>query len=224
MSAYLILDLVTLGLPLALSFDKKVAFYKKWKFLFPAILVMAIIFLIWDHFFTTLGVWEFNPDYVMDLRIWSMPLEEYLFFLAAPYACVFIYECIRAYFPKDYLFRFRRVLTLLLLATALVLWYFHSNHLYTSVTMLGLSILLVCLLFWKRNLDYMGWFYMAYAICLIPFGIVNGFLTGLPVLIYKDAENMGIRLGSIPLDDFFYNLFMLLLTIAVYEKLKRKFS
>jgi hypothetical protein len=33
----------------------------------------------------------------------GLPLEECLFFLTVPYASVFIYACLKAYFTTDYL-------------------------------------------------------------------------------------------------------------------------
>src|SRR5882757_7145558 len=90
----------TLAGPLLLSFDKKVAFYKKWKPLFLAMLIPAAIYIAWDIFFTSKGIWSFNEKYyVKELKIFNLPLEEILFFFIVPYCCVFIYECIRVYFP-----------------------------------------------------------------------------------------------------------------------------
>lgn len=37
--------------PLALSFDKKVAFYKRWKYLVIPMLVPAALYIAWDAFF-----------------------------------------------------------------------------------------------------------------------------------------------------------------------------
>ncbi|HQY12037.1 MAG TPA: lycopene cyclase domain-containing protein, partial [Ferruginibacter sp.] len=83
--------------PLALSFDKKVAFYKNWKYLFPAMLFPALLYIAWDMYFTTKGVWSFNEAYITGINIINLPLEEVLFFLIVPYCCVFIYACIRSY-------------------------------------------------------------------------------------------------------------------------------
>jgi hypothetical protein len=45
--------------PLLLSFDKKVAFYKSWKFLFPAMVLPALFYIIWDCWFTSKGCMVF---------------------------------------------------------------------------------------------------------------------------------------------------------------------
>jgi lycopene cyclase domain-containing protein len=57
---YLLINLFSIAIPFGFSFEKKLLFFKKWKFLFPAIIITAIFFLIWDGIFTDLGVWGFN--------------------------------------------------------------------------------------------------------------------------------------------------------------------
>jgi hypothetical protein len=52
--------------------------------------------------------------------------------------------------------------------------------------------------------------------------VVNGLLTGLPVLIYNDQHNTGIRIGSIPMEDFFYNLLYMIWMIWMYERYRQK--
>ena len=84
--------------PLALSFDKKVAFYKKWEAVLVAMILVGIPFLIHDYFFTEHGIWGFEPEYLSGIYIVNLPLEEVLFFLVVPYACVFCHECIKCYF------------------------------------------------------------------------------------------------------------------------------
>ena len=90
---------VSIAGPLLLSFDKKVAYYRKWKYLFPALLFPALFFLVWDELKTRAGVWSFNDAYIIGVKLFSLPLEEVLFFFVVPFCCVFIYECIISYFP-----------------------------------------------------------------------------------------------------------------------------
>ena len=74
----------------------------------------------------------------------------------------------------------------------------------------------------------MSRFYFAYAFILIPFSIVNGILTGTfidqEVVWYNDQENLGMRLGTIPVDDIFYNMLMLLACVTLYERFKERFE
>ena len=57
---------------------------------------------------------------------------------------------------------------------------------------------------------------------LLPFLIVNGFLTSIPVVQYNDAENLGIRIYTIPFEDIFYGMLLVLMIIVIYEKMPGK--
>ena len=49
---YLVVDLAVLALPLLLSFDKKVSFFKEWKYFLPVNLAVGAFFIAWDVWFT----------------------------------------------------------------------------------------------------------------------------------------------------------------------------
>ena len=57
------LDVAVLAGPLMLSFDKRVAFYRKWPSVFAAIIVVVVVFGAWDVWKTAVGVWSFNDVY-----------------------------------------------------------------------------------------------------------------------------------------------------------------
>ncbi|MEZ4686865.1 MAG: lycopene cyclase domain-containing protein [Bacteroidia bacterium] len=51
--------------------------------------------------------------------------------------------------------------------------------------------------------------------------LVNGVLTALPVVWYNDLENLNLsRLGSIPVEDPFYGMLLLLMNISLFEWFK----
>lgn len=211
---YLALNILTLLGPLALSFDKKVAFWKSWKALWPAIAVAAAVFLIWDVIFTEAGVWGFNPDYLIGWYFLGLPLEEWLFFLTIPYACTFIYACVKAYFPRLEGKSVRRFWAILGICLMMVLPL--GGGIYTQITFMLLTGLLFFNAFGPRT-PHGAQFLLAYLISLVPFLLVNGVLTALPVVWYNDAENLGIRLFTIPIEDTMYCLLLLLMTANIYD-------
>lgn len=222
---YFLILAAALAGPLALSFDKKVGFYKKWKYLFPSMLLPAMFYVAWDIYFTSKGVWSFNENYITGIKLVNLPIEELLFFFIVPYCCVFIYECIRCYFPglksKGTADIILQGLAILLLITGL---FFNAKY-YTSWTFLLCSLFIALLYFFRnyfKDFDAAA-FLVAYAIILIPFLLVNGFLTALPVVLYNDAENMGIRIYTIPFEDSFYGMLLVLMNISIYERLRNRF-
>ena len=90
MSLYAWLMLASIAGPFALSFDKKVAFYKYWPAMFIGIAGNLVLFILWDSWFAHIGVWDFNPRYVWPLRFLGLPIEEWSFFIIVPYASIFI--------------------------------------------------------------------------------------------------------------------------------------
>src|SRR6476660_6506903 len=57
---YLLILAASFAGPFLLSFDKKVAFYKKWKYVLPATILPALFYILWDIYFTDKGVWHFS--------------------------------------------------------------------------------------------------------------------------------------------------------------------
>jgi len=72
---YLLIDGLTVAFPLILSFDKRVAFYKSWKYLFSAILCMMVFFIPWDIAFTNYQVWGFNKAYLSGIYLFNLPID-----------------------------------------------------------------------------------------------------------------------------------------------------
>ena len=65
-------------------------------------------------------------------------------------------------------------------------------------------------------------FYLFLAVILVFKLAVNGYLTGERIVIYNRQFFLGIRLGSIPLEDFCFGFSMVVLSIAFWEYFKRK--
>lgn len=221
---YLIINIFVISIPLALSFDKKVHFYKRWKYYFPALLIVAFIFVVWDIYFTKIGIWGFNPRYLTGIDIINLPLEEVLFFITIPYACTFLYDTFKMYLP-NVKFKYLGIITYAFITLAISYFtFFHYGKYYSTSTALVTTIVLGYI-FLKRPY-YINKLAFAYAISIIPFLLVNGILTGsgIPeqIVWYNPNEFSGIRIGTIPFEDFFYGFSLIALNIILYETFQLK--
>ena len=222
MSTYLLINILTISFPLLRSFESKIRFAKEWKSLSIAIILTGSFFIVWDVFFTKIGVWGFNPLHLQGITIFELPLEEWLFFLTVPYACLFIYEVMNFFVKKDMLGKYAKTIAWTLGAFLFLIGIYHNQKWYTSVTFILTSILLGYS-GWKQP-KYLGRFFIAFFVCLIPFLIVNGVLTGSmiveEVVWYNNNENLGLRIGTIPVEDTIYALLLLLMNTMIYEQFK----
>lgn len=219
--AYLLILAFTLSYPLFKSFETKIQFYKMWNSLFPAIIISATLFIAWDVWFTKLGVWSFNSEYVTGLFILGLPIEEWLFFLITPFSCVFIHEVLNYFVKKDVFANSVKYINSILAIALITLAIINHNRIYT----LAAFSLLGCFLLIHQYIiksAYLGRFYLTWLVCIVPFLLVNGFLTGLPIVVYDNLYNLNIRIYSIPLEDLFYGMLNILLVISIYEYLKQK--
>ena len=222
---YLLIDISAIAIPLAASFQKKHNFFKKWKNVWISIFLSGLIFLLWDGGFTRLGVWGFNPKYLSGIYIGMLPLEEILFFICIPYACLFTYFAVTHLIEKDYLFPHQELISSALSIILLISGVFNLERWYTGITFTGLGFALGLQMLYLRP-RYMGRFYLSFLFTLFPFLLVNGILTGFmipdEVVWYNDEENLGIRIGTIPFEDVFYGLLLVLSNVIIFEYLEEK--
>ena len=186
-------------------------------------LLPAVFYIIWDIYFTSINVWSFNPAYITGIKIGNLPIEEVLFFFIVPYCCMFIYECVRCYFPviKEHttsVFVFQIIAIALFITGVIFL-----KRTYTFYTFIFTSLFILLFFAFRRYFSNFNLtaFLITFLICLFPFLVVNGFLTAIPVVIYNNDENLGLRIYTIPFEDIFYGMLLLMMNIAIYEKLKR---
>lgn len=217
---YLLINFLTVFFPIILSFDNRVRFFKSWKYIFPGLALSGLLFLFWDYLFTVYGVWSFNPDYILGVYFLDLPLEEILFFVTVPFACIFIYECLNYYIKKDFLSQASKYITYVLILLSAILLFIYHDRVYTLITFALLMAVLIIAEFVIRA-KFLSRFYLAFLVSMLPFYMVNGLLTSIPVVMYNDAENMGLRVGTIPFEDHFYSLAMLMINVLWFEYFRK---
>ena len=74
---------------------------------------------------------------------------------------------------------------------------------------------------WKATFFTRAFWY-AQLVCILPFLVVNGLLTGLPVVSYRDESIVGIRLLSIPVEDLVYSFVLVGMNLCLSEGLRQR--
>ena len=224
MSLYLSILIFSAVLPFLLSFDKKVRFYRKWKALFPSIIIAGSIYLTADIFFAKHGIWGFNASYHSGIILLGLPLEEWLFFIVIPYASVFIHYVVVYYFPKlvtgNFFIRIFSAILIVLLLMVVVLNY---EKAYTSFNFSLLIVVLIVALFDKSGL--LNRYLFSFLFILIPFFIVNSILTGtfIPgeVVWYSNQAILGIRILTVPVEDIGYAFSLILMNLLIINNFQK---
>ncbi|MDG6221597.1 MAG: lycopene cyclase domain-containing protein [Candidatus Thermoplasmatota archaeon] len=220
---YLMINALTLLFPFLLSFDKRVHFYKKWRPLAASMAIISPIYIGWDAIATARGDWSFNPAYIGSIKILGLPLEEVLFFFTVPYACIFIYECV-IYYIGDKEFNFDRNAYLLASVALFAMAVVFIEQYYTTTVLAFTGLFLLIATIWYPRLFKAGAYWLFILLTVLPFFLVNYFLTSIPIVLYSDQAIWGIRLTTIPLEDLIYNFSMLSFYVLVYLWFKRKWG
>ena len=218
---YLLINIFTLAGPLAFSFDKRLKFYRN----IPAILfsyaLVSIPFIIWDVIATERGHWHFNPDYIIGFKIFGLPIEEILFFITVPYACLFTYEAFIYYIGEKKLevpsWPFSALAIICVIGAVIFI-----NQEYTFIDLLVFAMFLVTAVIFKEYIikSKIYWIYLGASLGF--FIVVNYLLTSIPIvqygsdMIWGAQDPWNYRFITIPLEDFFYNISMLGFYLIAY--------
>jgi lycopene cyclase domain-containing protein len=94
---------------------------------------------------------------------------------------------------------------------------------YTVLMLLGLAgAVSVDLLLLKTRLLLRKAFWVAYAILFGFQLLVNGILTGIPIVSYRASTVVGIRIGYAPVEDLGFGFALILLTLSCWVQLGRR--
>ena len=181
------------------------------------------LFINHDIYFTSIGVWGFNQDYLINFfNIFNLPLEEVLFFICIPYACVFTYFVFSKYVPDNFIhvIFYKAILNFLILLT-LLSSIINYDYLYTSFTSVFLFLILIFVKLKKIDIRKALLSYIA----ILPFFFLsNGLLTGSfieePIVWYNHNENLDLRMFTIPVEDIFYGFLLIISNCLLFDYFK----
>lgn len=224
---YLLLNLGSLLIPFLFSFHPRLKFYQYWKALFLAMVITMLVFIPWDALFTINGIWGFNESYFIGMKLLSLPVEEWLFFICIPYACVFTHFALVKLLPELSLTTKTSTVIFIALIVALVLFsILNYDKWYTFVNFTYAIILLLIVKTYQSQI--LPQYFITFLVMLIPFFIVNGILTGSmienEVVWYNNSENLNIRLFTIPVEDTIYALSLILTNLALTNYFHKKLN
>ena len=67
-------------------------------------------------------------------------------------------------------------------------------------------------------------FWVFWAVMFVLIFIVNGYLTWRPIVTYGETYHLGIRLFTIPVEDFIYGFSLITMNISLWEYFTRRFK
>ena len=223
MSLYFKVLLFSFIIPFIFSFHQKIKFYKFFKQIAASLSLIGFFFIIWDIYFTKIGVWGFDKKHHSSIMLSNLPLEEVLFFFVIPFVCVFTYFVLseKKVLNLNINTTFLKLICILFVAFAFL--FFKNAY---TISVLILTILILLYIIYYRP-DWIGYFFSMYLIIhVFPFLLVNGVLTGyitdLPPVWYDSNNIIGVRLGTIPVEDFLYSFILLFLNTSLFEYLRKK--
>jgi len=220
---YLIIDALILIFPLLFTFNWKFKYYKFFKPLAASILIVGISYIIWDILVTSRGDWWFDEKFLIGIEIFGLPIEEILFFVVVPFACIFIYENLN-YFVKDKKLFFNKWLYLLIAGVFAIVGLIFYKQDYTILAMFSCALFFILASTLTPELLRSRNYWLYIILSFVPFIIFNYLLTSLIVVHYSPQAIWGARFITIPFEDFFYNYSMLSFYLMVYLYFKKRWK
>ncbi|MCY0978237.1 lycopene cyclase domain-containing protein [Chryseobacterium wangxinyae] len=224
---YLAINFFTVIICFLFSFHPKIKFHRHFKAFTMASFLVAVFFIAWDVWFTKIGVWWFNDQYLIGSRLFGLPVEELMFFICIPFSCVFTYFCLDKFFKLDWNPTLEKIFVIVFIVILLCLSVVFEDKIYPFITFLTSAISLFTLYFILK-VSWLGKASLIYLILMPGFLAVNGILTGTglesPIVNYNPEQIIGIRIFTIPIEDSIYGYEMILWNLYLFYRFKSKES
>lgn len=216
---YLLVNFLTIVICFVFSFHPKIRFDRHFAAFIKAAVLVAVPFLLWDVWFTSIGVWWFDRLYTVGVTLFGLPIEEWLFFICIPFSCVFTYYCLDKFFDLRWSEKLNTPIIWLSVAVCVTAGLIFHDRIYTCLTATVTASALVYLHV-IAGARWIGKASFVYLILMLGFIPVNGVLTGAglesPIVNYNRDEIVNIRMLTIPIEDSVYGYTLFLLNIYLF--------
>ena len=213
---YYIFNLLVFLPVLILSFTTDVKPHRHLRGLLAGILFVSFPFIVWDVWAVAAGHWGFNSAYVAGPYIFGLPLEEILFFVTVPFAMMYVWGVVKKFVADR---NIALIVPLLGFGTALAasIWmlvYYWGNG-YTRSAAIAAIIAIIFAMFMR--IGYSARFWTFQLLLLGLFLVFNSYLTSLPIITYGADAIIGFKIGTIPIEDFFFNFAFITLFLLAFH-------
>jgi lycopene cyclase domain-containing protein len=208
-----------------LSLMTDVRIHLRWRDFVRGFLIVSIPFITWDVWAASEGHWLFSDTYILPQRIWGIPFEEVAFFFTTPVAMMYVWGVIVKYIPKDRVYASKVTATYIsyvLITLSSIGVFVFADKGYTRSACAALLLTTIVVLRMKLLSSYR--FIVFQGVLLGLFVVFNTILTALPVISYGESSYTGVRVGTIPVEDFLFNAAFLNLFLIVYAKNQLKYK
>lgn len=211
---YLIFNLIIFLAPFLSSFFYPMIFPNNINHFLP-ILIPAVIFIFHDIKVNNLW-WNFNKKYIINFKIYKLPIEEILFFFTVSFSCLTIWLNLKIILPSinSYLIN--------IIFFGAIFLYFNFLYLKTKkpypkfVFYLYLFLIILDLIL-KTNIIFKFNFLIFSIIVFFLVLIFNYYLTKRPIVIYNKKFKSNVKILTIPIEDFLYGFNFIYLLILLTE-------
>lgn len=95
---------------------------------------------------------------------------------------------------------------------------------YSILSFISIAVAVIVDQVLKTNLVKNKKFWIFWAVMFVLIFIVNGYLTWRPIVLYGEGHYMGIRIFTIPVEDFLYGFSLITLNISIWEFITRRIT
>lgn len=217
---YLFLNLIIFILPIISSFFYRQIIYPDNNFSFFSILISSLIFIFHDIKVNNQW-WQFNKKYILNIKIFNLPIEEILFFFSVSFSCLVIWINLNKLLLISNN-NFANIFFFLSIYLYYFFLYLKTKKSYPKFIFYSYNLLIFLDIFLKINLILKLNFLFFSIIVFILTLVFNFYLTKRPVVIYNKKYQSNIKILTIPIEDFLYGfnfIYLLILLTEFFSKL-----